>query len=70
MIKEAIKTAVDGNDLGFDLAKEAMDEIMRGDATSAQIAAFLTALRMKGESIEEITACATVMREKCTRLSV
>lgn len=68
MIKEAIKTAVEGNDLPFETAKEAMDEIMRGEATNAQIAAFLTALRMKGESIDEITACATVMRERCTKL--
>jgi anthranilate phosphoribosyltransferase len=70
MIREAIKKAVDGNDLTFDLAREAMDEIMRGEATNAQIAAFLTALRMKGESIDEITACAGVMRSKCTRLPV
>lgn len=70
MIKEAIKTAVDGKDLTFDAARAAMDEIMRGEATSAQIAAFLTALRMKGESIDEITACAAVMRDKCTRLLV
>ncbi|SHI21459.1 anthranilate phosphoribosyltransferase [Sporobacter termitidis DSM 10068] len=68
MIKEAIKTAVEGVSLPFETAREAMDEIMRGEATPAQIAAFLTALRMKGESIDEITACATVMREKCTRL--
>jgi anthranilate phosphoribosyltransferase len=68
MIREAIKTAVEGGNLPFDTAKEAMDEIMRGDASPAQIAAFLTALRMKGESIDEITACATVMREKCTKL--
>lgn len=68
MISEAIKTAVEGCNLSFDTAKEAMDEIMRGEATQAQIAAFLTALRMKGESIDEITACATVMRERCTRL--
>ncbi|UOO38108.1 anthranilate phosphoribosyltransferase [Oscillospiraceae bacterium CM] len=68
MIKEAIKTAVEGGDLPFDTAKEAMDEIMRGEATNAQIAAFLTALRMKGETVEEITACAAVMREKCTKL--
>ncbi|NCB31572.1 MAG: anthranilate phosphoribosyltransferase, partial [Clostridia bacterium] len=47
----------------------AMDEIMQGQATNAQIAAFLTALRMKGESIDEITACATVMRERCTKLN-
>jgi anthranilate phosphoribosyltransferase len=44
-----------------------MDEIMRGDATNAQIAAFLTALRMKGESIDEITA-APPSCAKCTRL--
>ena len=68
MIKEAIKTAVEGNDLSFDTARAAMDEIMRGEASPAQIAAFLTALRMKGESVDEITACASVMREKCTRL--
>ena len=43
MIKEAIKTAVEGNNLTFETAKEAMDEIMRGEATAAQIAAFLTA---------------------------
>ncbi len=41
---------------------------MSGDATNAQIAAFLTALRIKGESIDEITACAAVMREKSVKL--
>jgi anthranilate phosphoribosyltransferase len=45
-----------------------MHQIMSGEATNAQIAAFLTALRMKGESIDEITACASVMREQCARL--
>lgn len=68
MIKEAIKTAVEGNNLTFETAGGAMDEIMRGEATAAQIAAFLTALRMKGESIDEITACAAVMRAHCTKL--
>jgi anthranilate phosphoribosyltransferase len=68
MIKEAIKTAVEGNNLAFETAKAAMDEIMRGEATAAQIAAFLTALRMKGESIDEITACAAAMRAHCTKL--
>ena len=68
MIKEAIRTAVEGNNLTFDAARESMDEIMRGEATAAQIAAFLTALRMKGESIDEITACAAVMRAHCTKL--
>lgn len=69
MIKDAIKAAVEGNDLDYDTARQAMDEIMSGEATNAQIAAFLTALRMKGESIEEITACATVMRQRCAKLS-
>ena len=46
-----------------------MDEIMSGNATQAQISSFLTALRMKGETIDEITACATVMRDKAVKLS-
>ena len=69
MIKDAIKKAAEGRDLSFDTAKQSMDEIMRGEASPAQIAAFLTALRMKGETVDEITACATVMREHCTRLN-
>ena len=42
---------------------------MSGNATQAQISSFLTALRMKGETIDEITACATVMRDKAVKLS-
>jgi len=68
MIQEAIRQAIDKNDLSYETAKASMYEIMQGEATPAQIAAFLTALRMKGESIDEITACASVMRECCTRL--
>jgi anthranilate phosphoribosyltransferase len=68
MIQEAIRFAIDKNDLPYETARQAMLEIMRGAATPAQIAAFLTALRMKGESIDEITACAASMRECCTRL--
>jgi anthranilate phosphoribosyltransferase len=68
MIAEAIYKAMSGEDLEFDIARAAMEEIMEGKATQAQIAAFLTALRMKGESISEITACATVMREKAVRI--
>jgi anthranilate phosphoribosyltransferase len=68
MIKEAIRIAIEGENLPFETARQAMDEIMKGEATPAQIAAFLTALRMKGESIDEITACATVMRERSTKL--
>ncbi len=68
MILEAIRTAAEGRDLTFDAAREAMDEIMGGRATPAQIAALLTALRIKGETVDEITACASVMRERCARL--
>lgn len=69
MIKEALKTVMEREDLPYETARQVMDEIMQGQATNAQIAAFLTALRMKGETIEEITACAAVMREHCTKLT-
>lgn len=68
MIQEAIYRAINSENLEFDLAKAAMLQIMEGRATNAQIGGFLAAMRMKGESIEEITACATVMREKCVKL--
>ena len=68
MIGEAIRRVVLREDLSADEARGVMDEIMSGACTPAQIAAFLTAMRMKGESIDEITACAEVMRAKCLRL--
>jgi len=68
MIQEAIKYAIEKNDLPYETARQAMMEIMQGMATPAQIAAFLTALRMKGESVGEITACAAAMRECAARL--
>lgn len=69
MMTEAIYKVISGEDLEFDMAKAAMEEIMEGSATQAQIASFITALRMKGESISEITACATVMRDKALRIT-
>lgn len=69
MIEQAIYKTINGEDLDFVTAKQAMLQIMEGRATDAQIAGFLAALRMKGETIEEITACATVMREKCVKLA-
>ena len=69
MIREAIHSVTEKENLSYETAKKVMDEIMSGSATSAQIAAFLTGLRMKGETIDEITACATVMREHCTKLN-
>ena len=68
MIQDAIYTVLNGHDLDLDATKEAFNQIMEGKATNAQIGSFLTAMRMKGETIEEITACAAVMREKCTKL--
>ncbi|QOX63074.1 anthranilate phosphoribosyltransferase [Anoxybacterium hadale] len=69
MITDAIQKVISGKDLDFDTAKMAMEEIMEGKATQVQIAAFLTAMRMKGESIDEITACASVMRDKAVPVS-
>lgn len=68
MIQQAIQTIVEGKDLGYEVAEQVMDEIMSGTASEIHIGAFLTGLRMKGETIEEITACAAGMRKHCTRL--
>ncbi|MEW6408700.1 MAG: anthranilate phosphoribosyltransferase [Nitrospirota bacterium] len=69
MIREAIAKAIDRINLSESEMVEAMKEIMEGNATPAQISSFLTALRMKGETVEEITGAARVMREKVTRLN-
>lgn len=68
MIKEAIYELLEGRDLSYDTAKQVMEEMMDGTATQAQMGGFLTALRMQGESIEEITAFAEVMREKGVKI--
>jgi len=63
LIKDAIAKIVSGGDLEMSKAREAMTEIMRGEATPAQIGSFITALRMKGETSAEIAGCAQAMRE-------
>lgn len=68
MIKEAIAKVIQRNDLSETEAIEVMTEIMTGQATEAQIASVITALRMKGETIDEITGCAKVMREYATAI--
>ncbi|MDY3919896.1 MAG: anthranilate phosphoribosyltransferase [Candidatus Limivivens sp.] len=68
MIKEAIVKLTDKEDLSYEMAEAVMDEIMGGEASQIQMSAFLTALAMKGETIEEITACASGMRKHCIRL--
>ncbi len=69
MIREAIQLLVDRRDLSFELAQQSMREIMAGEATPSQIGAFLTSLRMKGETVEEITALAMVMRDNAVRIN-
>ncbi len=68
MIRETIQRVVDGQDLTERETIDTMNEIMSGEATPAQIASFITALRIKGETIEEVTGAARVMREKSTKI--
>lgn len=67
MIKEAIALLSRKQDLSQDMMEQVMDEIMTNQATDAQKSSFLTAMAMKGETIEEITAAARVMRKHCER---
>ena len=66
MIQEAIRDLIAGADLGRAKMRAVMEQIMSGQATDAQIGAFLVALRIKGETIDEIAGGAEVMREKAT----
>src|SRR2546422_4549305 len=68
MIKDAIAKVVDRLDLTEAEAEAAMHEIMEGQATPAQIAAYVTALRMKGEAVDEVTGSARAMRAKAVRI--
>jgi anthranilate phosphoribosyltransferase len=61
-IQEALARLLDGRDLSRDDARAVMEEVMRGEATPAQIGGFLVALRLKGETAAEITGCAEAMR--------
>jgi anthranilate phosphoribosyltransferase len=68
MIKNALEKLVNRENLDATEAESVMSEIMGGQATPAQIAAFLVALRMKGESVEEVVGCARAMRAAATRV--
>jgi len=70
MIKEAIAKVVSKRDLSEPEMEEVMEEIMTGKATAAQIGAFITALRMKGETADEITGAAKVMRAKAKKINI
>lgn len=68
MIKEAIIQLTDKKDLTYQMSESVVDEIMSGETTDVQTSAFLTALAMKGETIEEITGCANGMRKHALQL--
>lgn len=68
MIKEAILKLAKKEDLTYETAKTVMDEIMSGEATAVQMSSYLTALSLKGETIDEITASAAGMRAHCVKL--
>lgn len=68
MIKEAIIALSKKEDLSFETAEAVMHEIMNGEATAVQMSAYLTALSLKGETIDEITASALGMRKHCIKL--
>lgn len=69
MINDILQRLTQGSSLTQQEAYDAMREIMEGRATAVQIAVFLVALRVKGESVDEIVGCAKVMREKVTRVT-
>ena len=68
MIKEAIHKVFKKEDLTYEEAEAVMNEIMEGEASAVQMSSYLTALSMKGETVEEITASAAGMRAHCVRL--
>jgi anthranilate phosphoribosyltransferase len=68
MIRDAVAKAVNMEDLNESEMMDVMSEVMEGRATPAQIAAFITALRMKGETVAEVTGAARIMRQKAVRI--
>jgi anthranilate phosphoribosyltransferase len=70
MIKEVIAKVAEGNNLTEEEMGSAMDEILSGKATPAQIGALVMGLRMKGETVDEITGAAKLMREKATKVDL
>ncbi|MGD0277412.1 MAG: anthranilate phosphoribosyltransferase [Syntrophales bacterium] len=69
MIREAIAKVVDGQGLQEPEMMRVMEEVMEGKATPSQIASFMTALRIKGETVDEVTGAARIMKQKATRIN-
>ena len=69
-IKQALEAAINNQDLSTEQMISVMREVMNGETTDAQIGGFLVALRMKGESLDEIEGAAIVMRELASKVSV
>ncbi|MFH1037924.1 MAG: bifunctional anthranilate synthase component II/anthranilate phosphoribosyltransferase [PVC group bacterium] len=67
-IKDALDKVISGINLSREEAAGVMETVMSGDATPAQISAFITGLRLKGETVEEISGCARIMRQKARRI--
>src|SRR5258708_18842045 len=70
MLKPFIARAINRTDLSTEEAQEAMNIIMTGQATPAQIGAYMVALRMKGETVEEITGSVRAMRANALKVTV
>ena len=70
MFKEALNQLLNAQDLSHDQMLAVMQQVMGGELTTAQIAALLVALRLKGETVDEITAAATVMRQLSTKVNI
>ena len=69
-ISTLIKEVTEGTNLAFDIMIKIMDAMMRGQISEVQIAAFLVAMRMKGETTEEIAAAATIMRDFASSVNI
>ncbi|MHB8460879.1 MAG: anthranilate phosphoribosyltransferase, partial [Candidatus Limnocylindrales bacterium] len=69
LVRGALAAVVDGRTLSVDEARGAMGAVMDGDATASQLAALLVALRMRGETIEELAGFAAAMRERVVRVA-
>ena len=70
MFKEALNQLLNAQDLSHDQMLAVMQQVMGGELTTAQISALLIALRLKGETVDEITAAATVMRKLSTKVNI